>query len=406
MFMLGYYRQTLLSLFHSIQIVAESPWDSLQEAYAVQYTLVRRISYVERKIQELRPKEKQLKKSLTSRHSKEEAKAIKADIELTHALIEDYKHVRLVFKSIGDALAYSYIPIWDMKPLAFKETAGFLSGKSGLKVELRFLRQLERHGFMAILNDLTNDLRYGDITVIRDDGFYVMAEVKTGDHSNERLDRQQDKLERMVAYLVTGESRDFFTNTDAVVKRIRVHAPERWNSEALNAVVQSAYEQGSAYVVAEEGLVYFASVSGVAKSLENFRTAGQELRKPMIHILNGNKYDNMGHVPYCLALQNPVAAYDFYDGALFLVVLVDIQVVIDKLAAEGIEAEVSNSEEYSLRITDLRNPDESTRGSRLGPHLFGRLFMDFLSLEWLVGEVAQRVRDPVVLSMLNEGVTP
>ena len=75
--MLRYYKQTLLSLFRSIQTIAESPWDSLQEVYAVQYALVRRISYVERKIQALRAQERQLKKALTVRHSTEQARAIK-----------------------------------------------------------------------------------------------------------------------------------------------------------------------------------------------------------------------------------------------------------------------------------------------------------------------------------------
>ena len=399
--MLRYYKQTLLSLFRSIQTIAESPWDSLQEVYAVQYALVRRISYVERKIQALRAQERQLKKALTVRHSTEQARAIKDNIDLVHALIENYKHIRLVFKSVGDALAYIYMPIWDMKPLAFKETPGFLSGKAGLKVELRFLRQLERHGFIAILNDLTNDLRYGDVTVVRDDGYYVMVEMKTSVHSNTRLDRQRNKLDRMAAYIDTGEAEDFFTNSGALVKQTDIHSPERWNNEALNAVVQSAYEQGTAYMMAEEGVVYFATVRRTAESIDMLRDAGQQLRKTMIHVVNMDKYDNMGHVPYCLVLQSPKSAYDFYDGALFIVVLVDIQVVVDKFAAEGIIAEVSNSEEYSLQITDTRNPDESARVSQLGPHLFGRLFMDFLSLEWLVGEVAQRVRDPELLEALN-----
>ena len=71
-----------------------------------------------------------------------------------------------------------------MKPLAFEDSPGFLYRKAELEVELRFLRQLERHGFIAILNDLTNDLRYGDVTVVRDDGYYVMVEMKTSVHSN------------------------------------------------------------------------------------------------------------------------------------------------------------------------------------------------------------------------------
>ena len=106
--------------------------------------------------------------------------------------------------------------------------------------------------------------------------------------------------------------------------------------------------------------------------------------------------------PIALSTQSPKSAYDFYDGALFIVVLVDIQVVVDKFAAEGIIAEVSNSEEYSLQITDTRNPDESARvSSSWGRTFLVALFMDFLSLEWLVGEVAQRVRDPELLEALN-----
>lgn len=72
-------------------------------------------------------------------------------------------------KEIMDALAYTLFSKFDLKNLGFGENTGYISGKKGLDKELEVLEKLLTNGRIAILNDLTNCIKCGDITEQLDD---------------------------------------------------------------------------------------------------------------------------------------------------------------------------------------------------------------------------------------------
>ena len=52
--------------------------------------------------------------------------------------IEEYRWILDIHQSIGDGIAYTFIHKLDIKPLNFKESAGFLSGKKGFILEKKY----------------------------------------------------------------------------------------------------------------------------------------------------------------------------------------------------------------------------------------------------------------------------
>lgn len=92
----------------------------------------------------------------------------------------------LFLRSLGHYLASSIFDNWDIKPLMFKERSGNISGKHGLKMELKALKKIGELGHEAVLNDITNSINYGDIT-ISTYGFPHVIEIKSSGNRNARV---------------------------------------------------------------------------------------------------------------------------------------------------------------------------------------------------------------------------
>lgn len=191
--MLTSYRNTISSLLLKVQRIRVEPLKSQDLCLEVQETLIRKISYFEKRIRFLKAQIKSSKQLLRTKISppltKPQAAALKLHIEDGYYLIDQYQRLQFLFRTIGDALAFIYLDTWDIKPMAFKESPGAISGKKGARLERKILRAIVRSGYVAILNDLTNCLRFGDITVVRD-GFPQILEVKSSKAKDARSNRQ------------------------------------------------------------------------------------------------------------------------------------------------------------------------------------------------------------------------
>jgi len=86
------------------------------------------------------------------------------------------------FRCVGDALAWRVFG-FDRRhiiALCLNEPPGVMAGKEGLAAEREVVdRAYREHGQLAILHDLTNCLRIGDVTVFGDDGSHETVEVKS-----------------------------------------------------------------------------------------------------------------------------------------------------------------------------------------------------------------------------------
>ena len=253
---ISYYMPSLIDLFTRVQALQDNPHEAFEECYAIQQVLIRKIMYVERKIRQPKSRISELKKQLAIRQTKEKAQEIKITIDNLHQQVEEYKNILTIFRSIGDAVAFTYLSKWDIKPMAFKPSAGFLSGKEGFRVERWFLKKLFSIPVIAILNDLTNNLRYGDITIIKEEIPWII-EVKSNKQQVNK--KQLEGVQKINQYLWSDEVEGLYYAGKQ--SRVSMHSKERNHISQINDLISQALKSGFSFAEVEKGLVYSLVVS-------------------------------------------------------------------------------------------------------------------------------------------------
>ena len=229
--MLRYYRGTLIKLLSQLQLVRNDPRGNAAEVLRLQFELLKKIKYVEAR----------------SRAARQSGNM---------ALRDEYRDVILLLKSIGDSIALLYLSIWDVKPISMNHSPGFILGKSGLRAELAELRRIYKMGGIAILNDITNNLRHGDITILSP--INGLIEVKTTKERSRRVRRQRQALRKLTDYLVSGDDGAPFGRFEKLV-RIGVHQRDRYLWREVNDLIREAQEHGHAGSLVENGVFYHVS---------------------------------------------------------------------------------------------------------------------------------------------------
>src|SRR5574341_1083124 len=261
--MLSYYRRTLLSLFQDVHIVRADPVAGREKCHEIQERLIEKIRYIERQIRKTKLRIKEAKRKLANRLPKAEAQECKNEIDYCQYKVDEYQYLLWILRTVGDTLACIYISRWDTKLMAAKEHAGALSQKTGFRYELKMWRAAFDVGYMAVLlNDLTNCLRHGDITIVTQDKV-TMVEVKSGKQSTPRDHRQRATLNDLVSYLKTGQKTEVYGNRGEYT-RMRVYVPveDDHHREQLNHLIDEALKAGSAAGRVEDGLFYLIGRDG------------------------------------------------------------------------------------------------------------------------------------------------
>lgn len=109
------------------------------------------------------------------------------------------------FKCVGDALAWRVFGFQRKHIIALCQNPppGAFAGKAGRAAELAHLDQAYSDGKFALLHDLTNCLRIGDVTIFENDGTFQTIEVKT---NPSRTSPAQNRRVRAAAAAVGGNS--------------------------------------------------------------------------------------------------------------------------------------------------------------------------------------------------------
>lgn len=384
--MLSHYKPSLISLFAKVQELNANP-QSAELCLEIQEALIRRITYIERIIRNLKGHIKNNKKRLGTIHpvrlSKVESNELKDEVEYYRYLVEQYENMLIIFRDIGDAIAFTYIDKWNIKPMAFKQSAGYLSGKKGARLERKMLRGSFGMGIIVILNDLTNCLRYGDITVPKR-GKFMLIEAKSGRKRrlDERGKRQLDQARNITNYLHTDLTQSLY-GEEGMFVRAAYQSNEQHHRDKLNEIIMDALDKGVSYAEVEEGVFYHASTKFDEASLNSL----VEKCEHQAIIVLVNLMDNTAYYPFTLSIRNPEALYQFYKGRLNIVVLVNANVIRDKCSARGFDVEFLSEEDWMLRLQHPQWAEYSGEGMKISRHIFGRVFAEFLSLEWFLNEM-------------------
>jgi hypothetical protein len=404
--MLRYYRQSLIELFSQIQLIKNDPYGCRNECLCLQESLIKKITYVEGRIRKLgsaiRTNRKKLRTARKdSRLAKEEAERAKEEISRLRSRIDEYKYLLVILRDIGNGVAFAYIDKWDIKPMAFKESPGFISRKKGARRERRIWRAVFEHGIVAILNDLTHCLRYGDITVPRPDGRFTIIEVKSSEHHGGRTRRQIEKLERIVDYIHTDHT-DQLYQLDAEVYRVSLPSSEVNHRDEINHVIRAALKNGSCLSEVERGLFYLA-VTQSGYNPEVLDPLVSQEHKSELWTADLKSLGNEAYYPYTLSICDPQALYMFYEGTLSITVMVDSGVVVEKLKSRAFDLRwLPQNNGWALEVASTTKAQSGLDRVRIGYHFLNRLFAEFWSLNWYVEALIKWMEESSIAQIMHD----
>lgn len=389
--MFNRYRKTLLKLLTDVHDARQNPFENVAKWRGIQETLIKRIIYIESQIRFQKQEIKNInlfRKNPQNRLSKDESLNAKNKIEQREYQIEEYRWLLDILHSIGDAIAFTFLHKLDIKPMTFKQTAGFISEKSGLKKEMQMFRYSFKNGIIAILNDLTSSLRYADITLITKEGAKYV-EVKSSENKNSRTDRQKENAEKVFNYLETDISEDLY-GIGQKMQRRELGSPEINYLTTINELIEISKSEGFVYRLVEPGVLYFISHSDPSLDKEItsvFKDNGIE--KPIAFMLNAMKFPEQGYYPFALSISNPHNYLGFLEGDFTIIIFVDMRYV-DKIAKRfKFIREPSDDPQFVFSFTNNKK-DADLIQFKMSGHFFQRIPLEFVSLKWLFEDTFKR----------------
>ncbi len=262
---------------------------------------------------------------------------------------------------------------FDIKPQNFKETAGFMTGKEGLKMELKALRFSYKKGLIAILNDLTSVLKYNDLTMVTSEN-YVSVEMKSSELDNPRAKRQKIKSEKLFNYLDKGETTELYGFEGNFIRKSMEIAEVNY-SKKISSLIDKTKKTGVAHALIEPGLIYFVCrfTDNIEKEFDTIRKKN-DLEKPLFHSLNSNKFPGEGYYPFSLSLSTD-NYLDFLLGEFIVLIILDFKHVEAISLNKGFTSKYVEDKEWVLEFYT----SDGTKALVMSYHLLGRIFTEFVS---------------------------
>jgi hypothetical protein len=360
-------------------------------ALEIQLKILKKIIVAEKFIRCLRQINKGIQRRLSDRsNTKVQAAQLKTLRQRIADRIEQQMYLLWVYRNIGDSVAFIYGDRWDLKQYTLKQDAGFISGKTGLELEVQILKAAYERGGTVILNDLTNTMRHMDITLFRADLWpdggspCLFVEAKSGKGGNKaRAERQKRAVRDITSYL--------FKDTKQVeggsFHRVSPDTAAVYYGKFAAQMVMELRTSQWLLRSPEVGLQYLAVSSECSAEDIDASIAAANLKgaKTLMLDVNAFKRENWGYYPYPLSFQNPGATFSFYNGEFVFLVFVDLDHINETLRQFELQIEVRKSSEYPWKLI-YTGKDEQVREvtSFIGSYPIGRLASEFVSLDWLI----------------------
>jgi hypothetical protein len=379
-------KKAFRELYRLIRTIESDPND-LASVRKLNLLIVKQVLQAEQAILRHRQTQRDLNKQLkTGRGTKQESQAIRAKLARVSHYIAAQDDQLFIWRCFGDALAYVYLDKFSIKHAFFetdswgiKEDAGMLTGKEGLSGEVSLLIEAINARVPAVLCDITNTLRHGDVCLLGGSDPFLI-EVKSSPKMNKRGKRQMAKLERLHSFLESDEAVDF-RGSNGVTRRVNLAVPERDHVSELNECITRAKLDGECIVHPEPGVTYVA-VYGQS----DFDVIGAEIKGSSLAVfmLNADKNDHTWppYTPFILNIKNEDHLLDFIEGRLFLIVLIDMQKLCDLIADD--EWAVRYRPDHNYPIQCMHRRTKMYMG--ISHQFVARAGYEFMSLGWIADQ--------------------
>jgi len=380
--MLGYRKKSFADA-HAMLASLRDDLSDLGTLKGLQQLLYREIVRTEKKIRELKAE----RNAVTTTGGKQAKR--RSSILLSR--IDKIRHCAYVWRCFGDAIAFSYMDRFALKQTFYsterpreKQGAGFLSDKAGRATEIAYLEFAFENDIPALLVDLTDTIRHGDICLMGEPDPFLI-EVKAGSKVDSRGRRQIRGLAKL---------REFYENDLAEglrgavgIRRVAPSVPGRDYIKELNECVSEAMKDGHAVRKPENGLYYIAMSSTMSsESLQVSDILDRlELKKSWVIALNEFKIERRWapYYPFILSIADKDHLWAFIRGDLYVVVIVEQDRLCHLAREKGYDATLTIDREPGVGGLTIRNPADAT-GMSVSSHFLARIAFEFLSPEWVV----------------------
>jgi hypothetical protein len=379
--MLSRYRPSIYKLTDMLRALEESTSDYAL-LFDLQKELLSRIKRTDARIAALKAKRKALVQRKKARDSKDEAKRTKDAIAATTGAITDAQRLLFLWRCFGDGIAFIYLNklalkhmLYNTHDYAVKEAAGAILGKAGLRKEWSILKLIISRQVPAVLSDLTNTIRHGDICVLIGPD-PIPVEVKTSKNRNARVDRQLASLTALKEFLRTDVAINF-RGLDHLV-RLEVPGTDVSHADAMSDCIARSRKTGFAAISPEPGLTYLA-----VRSVEASQRMHQYIKpRTFVTMLNEAKTERewMPYFPFVLSIRRKEDLYDFMNGDVMLMIFLETDALVAAFAAKGMVATFVDHPMVSLVVTRCgAQPGRDPLAGVSKPY-FARLFYEFGSI--------------------------
>jgi hypothetical protein len=305
--------------------------------------------------------------------------------------IEGYRQCAYIWRSFGDAIAFLYLDRFSLKQCFYstettspKQDAGFILGKEGLGNEVAILDSSLKQGIPALLVDLTNTIRHGDVCLLGNSDPFLI-EVKLGKNLNSRGKKQKRNLEKLHGFYETDKAvglRGF-----PELQRRSNTEPEQTYLDLLNECILEAKDKGHAFRQPEDGLHYVVLTSDAPDIKVVLEALGlKDAIWPFF--LNEYKAQRVWapYFPFVLSITDADHLWDFIRGSLFIFVFAELDAICEIARDNGHQAAFDpDNQDFPLAI-------EIAGGGqiRVSSHMLTRIGLDFLSPRWIVRSSLER----------------
>lgn len=392
--MLGYYKKQIITLKQQLNNL--DPEDNnLEPLIDIQLNILQKIIHTENSILYKKKELKNLRIELRQgRYLKKDSINKKKKIKFCEKRIKDYGLLIYFWKCFGDGIAFKYIDKWNLKRLMYeidspniKQNAGFINGKQGIENELSVLFDIKDQGIPALLNDLTNTIRHGDICLMGSSDPYVI-EIKSSKNSNKRVERQLSAIKRIHDYLATDEANIAGTEK---MKRVTLKNNEiDFNKEINNSIIDAL--SGKTHRISPEKGLYYILIKSSGST--NYDELFKGIDEPIVFMLNQTKNEQAwgNYYPFTLSISSPESLYGFINGEIYILVVLDGKIIKQKASSAGYKIEYIMDGKNGVSFTTI-NLDKEPITTTASEHLFGRIGHEFLSIKWFIDFIQQNAID-------------
>lgn len=385
--MIRFYKKHIFNLVDRLRNLDPSS-DNFDVLIETQLYILKRILQTEERIDKRKRELGDLKASLRrDRLCKNDAKKTKDRIEHLKKRITKYKWLLYIWRCFGDGIAFIYLDKWGLKSLMYehnspdvKQQAGFIGGKEGIYNEFALVLEAKKHGVPALLTDLTNIIRHGDVCLLGASDPHVI-EVKSSPNKNKRVDRQLEGIEKIHSYL-ENDAGDSVRGVPRM-HRVEIQCKEIHHNKAINEAIKTALDVGFCKSTPEAGLHYFVYKTEVEMDYDEMFKG---IEKPILHLINQAKTEKTwgNYYPFTLSIKSGESLYAFLKGDIYIVVVFDGAIMEAMAKDMGYSFDVVMTEDVAYSFSKEIEGWEEPFTSFVSEHFAGRLAFEFLSLKWFM----------------------